>query len=405
MGTSTSSIRKNNNINIAPIVSHEYILNNFKVINANSILNINKIKRLQDMDPSIYKWNCKPDIILFISHRWNSTNEPDPSGEQLETIKKFIHNIDKIAAASIQPTLQDRVNIVPTLKIHGYIQAASLIDKISTTNVSPISTIGIWHDFMCLPQKNTDGDDDRTDEEKNVFTNSLRTMPSLIVSCDAIISIRKEEDDYSKRGWCISEICLNSNMCAQDHLPTIVLRSDYMDKPILQKNTNNEQTKDDYLQLYWRAIEKWEKEDNITRVIPQFRNLYFCLDVAENPQKTPFFTSPIAPGIFLKQADFMCDVSGLLLNQYIAPLKVDRVIISAMQNYGISCKYENDMVYCGLLILIARHSGHPGWKEFYSECMSRFSNSKSLILERLVYQDVDKNGQLVICGDVSYDFI
>ena len=95
--------------------------------------------------------------ILFVSHRWETPNQPDVNGEQLNAIKKY-------------------------LEAHPDIE-------------------WVWFDYSSMPQK-VDGFDDRTVMEKAEFQLMLAAIADLYLTAHVLILL---DGSYASRFWTLTE--------------------------------------------------------------------------------------------------------------------------------------------------------------------------------------------------------
>ena len=110
-------------------------------------------KRLVDLGEAFQGKGCALDT-LFISHRWEEPTNPDPGCTQLVAIQAFLEEHPEI----------------------GW----------------------VWYDYMCLPQKERDGKDERTEEERDEFDAQLPTVGNLYLSMRVLILIDLQ---YLGRFW------------------------------------------------------------------------------------------------------------------------------------------------------------------------------------------------------------
>ncbi|GAB1209432.1 hypothetical protein APSETT445_008208 [Aspergillus pseudonomiae] len=366
------------------------------IIHAGDLCELETMPRYQDIDPRTFEWREPPACILFISHRWETPTHPDADGEQLKAIIFLMQAIVKLASVYILP-LEQRTAAVKTLKVHGYLQAANIVSRVAETlgglDRSVLDKIGVWLDYMCLPQKSPSGIDDRTPAEKLCFKEGLRQLPSLIASCDFILSIRTQGDDYLQRAWCISELCF---MDWKYQKKTIVLRQDLLSQPIDAQILNSESFESSYLPSYRKMIEAWEDKPNFT----WNPNMSFCyteIGLAEwdrasefrdsieegstpapSAWPTPLLTTPLVPLIWPHHADFLMQIRSHLVQP--PPRNVDLLITMTMQDCELSCLNVQDYTRCGLHIFRARMTGHSGWRNFSNDCLHRLADGKPLIL-------------------------
>ncbi len=109
--------------------------------------------------PSSYFGPVLPGESWFVSHRWATPTHPDPSGDQFEIVKEFMHR----------------------RQVHG-----------------------VWYDYSCIPQE------PHTSEARKLFEDSLKHMNSLIVTAN-FMSL--ETDDYLDRAWCYYERVICELLC------------------------------------------------------------------------------------------------------------------------------------------------------------------------------------------------
>lgn len=390
------------------------------LLNAKKLLELSDMRRLQEMDAVAYQMDKAPRCILFISHRWISPNHPDPKGEQLKSLQFLLKAIEQLASVYSLP-VNDRIKKVKTLKVHGYLQASRVLSKMAseneTINSSILSRIGIWVDFMCLPQKNAFGIDDRTAAELALFKQGLRALPSLVASCDYIISLRREDDDYFQRAWCISELCFAS---FKNHKNVVVLREDLLGQPIdeslLRTKQHAEYAEFEGLETFRGMLDCWQREEKWDGKMA-LHYWYADLEVVEEDMihsheaavkenrdaakkwPAPFFTTVRVPRIFPGEADFLMTIRKFLTMA--PPRNVALLIIITMIKCGMFCRDIDDYSRCGIHILRARLSGHPGWKTFFDDCLFRLGNTEPLVLQTVAEIEIKYGFD---CGAVTYEW-
>lgn len=129
-------------------------LGNFQLFKGSDLLRFSQLPPYQNVKHQLESNN---DIgtdskRYFVSHRWLSTGQPDPTGIQMKLLKE---------------------NIFP----EAY----------------------YWIDYSCLPQKS------RTLGEDKLFRESLKWLPSLLFDMDFIV-LRCRDDGYFGRAWCFFEL-------------------------------------------------------------------------------------------------------------------------------------------------------------------------------------------------------
>ena len=121
-----------------------------------------------------------PLTVAFVSHRWETPRQPDPRGAQLQKTVRLLQALPKLEY--------------------------------------------VFYDYWVLPQRDLEGNDDRTDEQKAYFTRvlhaglkhlNLRTTLVPLWNCD-----QAPEDalggDYLERAWCFAEL-----MWGRDHMEIV----------------------------------------------------------------------------------------------------------------------------------------------------------------------------------------
>ena len=171
-------------------------------------------------------------LMLFVSHRWESPEHPDPTGRQLKSIKIGLtlslaaSILDKIEGSTLSglPELFARyfaaqnVNkkILTELKpwaekIKSIAQETTsdeeFIKKAKTLRVNQSlkylkeirNRIILWYDYSSMYQS------PRTEEEERTFRYEIKRMNNI--QANASTMVLAENEDYTRRAWCFLEIC------------------------------------------------------------------------------------------------------------------------------------------------------------------------------------------------------
>ena len=122
--------------------------------------------------------------VLVISYPWLDAHHPDAYGEQLRSI-------------------------APVLKIFA-----------DEARKHEGCRLGVFWDYCSLPQKNTDGSDDRTEEERARFKRALGSINAwyghrlthvLLVNTELPTGHSyTNTQPYDRRGWCYAEMCMSA---------------------------------------------------------------------------------------------------------------------------------------------------------------------------------------------------
>jgi len=132
------------NISMHVALNRQYFIDNLK------------FNRCQDI-PQKYFVKVDPTTI-FISHRWVTPNDPDPSGDQF--------NLIKMDSSLINDWRKD---------------------------------LTVWYDFSCMPQQ------PRSQDDTILFKRQLYSLNDLIAQTESM-SIRS--GDYFNRSWCVAELII-----------------------------------------------------------------------------------------------------------------------------------------------------------------------------------------------------
>lgn len=398
------------------------ILRKYQYLKAGSVLEFDRFKSHQELQRDggshYHTADQPPALIIFVSHRWESTAHPDPDGRQLAAIQYILKHIP-VVAASLQISGVERRRLIPSIRVHGLIQSAIIVGardktdndynvwggwgKISeiTEPNALLNNVGIWYDYSCISPEVAVEDSQQE---------MLIGLPDLVRSVPILI-LRDAGDDYAERGWCAAELA-----AAARDVHIIVARVDLIgqgftddDLHLTQKPENevskfarpSSDQKDsigDFEEIFSSPaifrmpLDQWESDaDKIS-----LWNLYIGfpgLKVCEENRAVPFFTTGRNPQAFPQQKDLLIYFQGILRemaenderNGMLSP-PVDLALItrSAMASAGLKCSLEWDFVLVGLSILRSRHSPKlvPTLAQFYQTAIERWVARKSLRLTR-----------------------
>jgi hypothetical protein len=175
----------------------------------------------------------KPPIRIFVSHRWDTPDHPDPQGNRLHIIIRFIFESICLSLGVCERFFsysEPEIILNPSLSQHiqnhhpkeiGYNEDplwfdGFLIETLLSSwlkrnfpflvvkadevlAVSRImSDIGIWYDYTCIPQKPFKPESD----EQIYFNSTLARLSSIIKESHVLIAWDKQSNN---RGWCIFE--------------------------------------------------------------------------------------------------------------------------------------------------------------------------------------------------------
>lgn len=367
-----------------------------------------------------------PPVVLFVSHRWRMPNNPDPEGHTADALRFFLRKVGVIATAASSPP-QDRSKLVPSLLVHGIMQAALFLgngrafgladrrprewpdpnktqDPNITLNPNPsgvadaiLGDIGIFYDFSCIPQGVSAFRQPPEDETRRIVERALRGM-HLLASASTVLVVRAPADGYSSRAWCAAELAMD-----QPGLRHIVLRTDMLGEPTTDIQIVGEDAPR-FNRLAAQSRSRIRDLDDHWRSAPSGWGVLRALATMvlwgshelEADRLVPLFVTPDAPKVFpgseellgsmiehlsrLSQADRM--LNGALVAD------VAELVIDSLERAGLYCSVPEDRVYLGLQMLYARHVRAPKFAQFYSECLQRYVEERTT---RLLHYREDRD--------------
>lgn len=327
-----------------------------------------------------------PRVVVFISHRWDTIELPDPSGRKAEAIRGFLDAADHFGRPE---TLESAAT--EDLLLHGAFQAAHFVSRAKIFGEHPqaivekecrfdpdreiLSQIGVWFDYTCLPQ---DGMDQKLKE-------SMRYLGSLLLESNMLI-LRRPSDEYETRAWCAVEVSGCQNLGVRIHPNALVLRLDKAGTPITPDDRpemfvkdriddrNNFGTANLVELMYWRSLpeeEEYGNEVNTFTLKPSphlFAGLRAFLVAELCGLGNLSATDEVLASMNVADADFSHDMGEMVLTW--------------INESGLRTTHERDLLYTGLLILQLRRSRWPSFFRFYSELVRRHLTGESLELRR-----------------------
>lgn len=327
-----------------------------------------------------------PRAVVFVSHRWDTIEAPDPSGRKADAIRGFLEAAGRFG----QPENLESAATEDLLS-HGAFQAAHFVSRAKVFGEHPqaivekdhrfevsrpiLSQIGVWFDFTCLPQ---DGISKKLKE-------SMLYLGALLLESNMLV-LRHPTDEYETRAWCAVEVSGCQHLGMRVYPNTLVLRLDKAGSPIAQdgrleafvKHTFNDRNRFGTANLialmYWRSLPQEEEyADDIT-----------------------MFTLKPAPHLFEGLRDFLAAELHSLLNlsatdERLASMNVadadfehdmTEMILGWITKSGLRTTHKRDLIFTGLLILQLRRSRSLSFFDFYRELIKRHLAGESLKLRR-----------------------
>jgi hypothetical protein len=102
----------------------------FCFLRASALADLEKLPSFEEIRArNLNVWFGKdeaPALVLFVSHRWEAADEPDPSGRQLRALQRFTRQLADVASA-VKASPRERSQIVPSPFVHGTLQALMII--------------------------------------------------------------------------------------------------------------------------------------------------------------------------------------------------------------------------------------------------------------------------------------
>ncbi|WP_239405183.1 hypothetical protein [Frankia sp. Cj3] len=342
-----------------------------------------------------------PPLVLFLSHRWRTSINPDPEGHTADALRFFLQQVAAVAAAASSPP-QDRSKLIPSLRVHGTMQAALLLGNqrgFGTANERDwpdlnkktedpsgvgdaiIGDIGIFYDFSCIPQGVSTFHQPPEEEMQRIVERALRRL-HLLVSASTVLALRAADDDYGSRAWCVTELSIG-----QPAWRHVVLRTDLLGEPVTDAQLLGEDAPkvNNFATSRERLLDvddQWRSAPSGWGVLRSLATMvFFGLPELEADRPVPFFVTPHAPRIFpgsqqlltgmmsrlslLSQTDRTLDGTPIVAD-------VAELVTNALEEAGLYCTAPEDRVYLGLQMLYARHVGAPEFARFYNECLQRY---------------------------------
>lgn len=375
----------------------------YRYISARTLLEMPKLARCQSLPQNT--WTPAENLwhFVFISHRWGSQNDPDPSGSQLAALKQMVQRMADIAEAISDERVgveaaQNRLARIPSLRRQGTLQAAHLVfrslcaaesiqDEVDGEDGRGIlDAIGFWYDYSCLPQ------DPKTPSEDREFAQTLQGIGDMILSPRvSTLVLRKEGDGYVSRGWCFVE-----SMIAQSKDDTnkpLVLWTDRWDEPVSLLDSEPFSV---FKQDAEKLMAQWEDSSSTMSAWESF-----CCGVQATALPL-LLKSEASESLFaLAQADTLTIGFRLLAHIHsclaLLPkgghLDLCVPLATLLQSEGLGCRDDRDYILVSLLLLKSLTSEDAaGDVALWGEALVRFTEGLSLHLTRrdriLEWQDL-----------------
>lgn len=334
---------------------------NCRYITARTLLGLSKLDRCQDLPEET--WVSAENLwhVVFISHRWGSQDDPDPSGSQLAILKLLAQRIADIAHVLSDErvgldAVRDRLARVPSLARQGSVQAAHLVFRVMCegaergeadnrlTDDGILDLIGFWYDFSCLPQ------DPKTTTEAEEFSQTLQGIGEMLLSPKvSTVVLRRDGDGYLERGWCFAESMIAG--AKEDVFKPMILRTDRWDEP-LELNLSGAYAV--FQPEVESMLEQWEDFENPVVVWTAFQNAINStarLLLLNSDRSMSEFVVAATGATVTGVGMFAAVQSRLAILQVGEQLDLSGELVVALQAQGLGCRDERDYVLVALLLL------------------------------------------------------
>jgi hypothetical protein len=390
----------------------------FPLLRADAIIGHDgELPRYQDFRrarPDAYAVGAPPPLVLFVSHRWATPVRPDPRAEASRALATFLRHVTEVASSASSPP-EERVRLVPSLRVHGVFQAALLLgngrgfgddDKNAfarhcgqirqelpplEVGTAVLNDIAVFYDYSCIPQGVDLFDPQGAGEDSAVVATALRRM-HLLIMASTVLVLRSAGDDYGSRAWCVTELALG-----RPDWRHLVLRTDLQGTPVTDADLLGDAAPEVNNFAFAREQmldidEKWRTNENGWGVLNSLRlSVYFGLPELEADRPVPVLVTPHAPQTFPGHRALLEGMMGRLgklsdmdraLDGLPLPVDLAEVITFALEQAELTCTMPEDRVYLGLQMLYARHRGAPRFAGFYAEALRRYVDRRTTRLMR-----------------------
>jgi hypothetical protein len=349
-----------------------------------------KQETLAEEEPeAFFSPETPPKAVIFVSHRWESSTEPDPSGRQAAAVRHFLRMVASIQRKVIDPSAATEADL-PSLHVHGVLQAAYFYycgicfgtdgDQHWNRSEPPdfIDSIGIFYDYTSMPQNGISAR----------LVEALQSIHELIGESTMLI-LRYPGDNYEKRAWCASELSIEPDI-RRRQCRRIVLRLDKIGATISERELLGDSSH------HFHSVRKMIHDRSLSwpthpsSALDSISELYdFGMTDLEERQETPLFTTKVKPFIFPGQRPLLISMIKILghfdavdRSSRIVSFDIVSVVADVMKASGLETTNARDISYTGLLILYSRHRGAPEMALFYGECLKRLLANKTTMLVR-----------------------
>lgn len=380
----------------------------FRILSAWQLGCMTSLERFQDLDKSDVWMTAdeQPMALLFLSHRWDASAHPDPSGQQLRTLQALAKRTCAVTRALFADR-NGRLALVPHLDKEGTLQAEELARRMlgqgpfsggtparnareSRTMIRErvraldaesfdrwlLERIGLWVDYCCVPQA------PRTDAEQARFEKTLMRLDGLLSSA-TVVAVRRQDDDYPMRAWCVSEVWLSAKRSfarslfvdidrAKEDLPVAAVAApsttDVNVLSVLKDSFESD------LKAFREAVARWQTTHGaLDELAPDAWSAYRSL------QGSGFLAAAYDPNPARRGIEAIRSISTEIIERWWmsdAPATLDlcELLNRTMAQHELLATDPSDRVYLGLLLSSA------GWidalRPFFRACMESYLRNR-----------------------------
>jgi hypothetical protein len=180
--------------------------------------------KAEDLTASVEEESCPLAIKLFISHRWQTPDDPDPNLTTVPTVVEYLSRIymtangmldtnsplakELVAGDDLRRSFEKRSLMQCTCGSVGWLDVRSLLPPgdLFLTRVDQTSRrdfyrllkhVRIWYDYASLPQARA------TLEERTAFDRAFSCLSSVVARSDVLALWGLESIN---RAWCMFEV-------------------------------------------------------------------------------------------------------------------------------------------------------------------------------------------------------
>jgi hypothetical protein len=383
-------------LQIASIAEAEWF-NKVRLLSVRKLLGFNGISLPSYKSAENLRWtdSKKPAHVVFVSHRWRTTGNPDPDGRNFTELKGLLGSVVLLARGLDPNDPTPAPSLGERHMLHASVLLWRLIQNCELDAEEILDRFAVFFDYSCLPQNTTS-------EQCTLLRNGLLAFLSMIPDTSvSLVALRHVDDSYSKRAWCVAESVLSlSYSDDRQWAETFPLRI----------CVDRQDTKIEFEPLA-NAIRNWDKTTALKPKITaeQFHNwldiVQLCVDWHEQSRLEA--TDKFHHSISIADQSFKLWTRITIRISERGETTVDLIpeLISALESEDLRCTNPNDLVFTALIILsslrweeLNRTSeqlnvGENIQSDFWRRCLLQYMDTRS-IFARVYPQSAKAIGQL-----------